>query len=366
MSKLPNLRPNVQLDLFPAESETPLLRPERWLSVGGWPGYEVSDHGRLRSYRGSGSVPGKDRKIPIIIGGYLQKRRAKIVSVQVCLYRTTADGVRETWRNGIHILVLTAFVGPCPPGLQGCHKNSDPTDNHVDNLRWGTPASNKLDLLWREDSQFKLSNEDVRAIWVRLLAGERDYLIAKDYGVTNAVITGIKMGDHWTHVTKDLPGFPLVTMARTVADREPVRILAEFADSPIEIWRLIPGYPYYRVSTFGQIESCRKRAMRKSPSEGIADTDWRPMSPGVGKYGHLKITVRNHPREKKSLSVHVAVLLAFAGPCPPGMIGCHDDGDHSNNHARNIRWDSHKANKADALRHAAEKATTTGETRVRA
>jgi hypothetical protein len=357
MSTIPSLRPHVQLDLFPAEPETLLIDLERWFPVDGWPGYEISDHGTLHSYWGSGCHKGgvpKQRKTPIVIGGYVKKRSGHL---EACLYRVK-DGVREKWRTGIHVLVLTAFVGPCPSGLEGCHRDSNPANNRLDNLRWDTPANNKLDLLWREDTQFKLSNEDIRAIWVRLLAGERDYLIARDFGVTNAVVTGIKMGDHWTHVTKDLPGFPLVTVARTVADREPVRIPEEFASSPIEIWRLIPGYPYYRVSTFGQVESCRKRAMRKSPSEGIADTDWRPMSPGVGKYGHLKITVRNHPGEKKSLSVHVAVLLAFAGPCPPGMIGCHDDGDPSNNHARNLRWDSHKANKADALRHAAERAAS--------
>jgi hypothetical protein len=116
MPTLPIPPAEVQLDLFPDEPEDSSLEPERWLPVPDWPGYEVSDHGRLRSYRGSGWVPGKDRKVPIIIGGYLQKRRGKIVSVQVCLYRTTEDGVRQTWRNGIHIWVLTLFEGPCPPG----------------------------------------------------------------------------------------------------------------------------------------------------------------------------------------------------------------------------------------------------------
>jgi hypothetical protein len=357
MSKLPNLRPHVQLDLFPAEPEAFLFDLERWLPVADWPGYEISNHGTLHSYWGSGchkSGVAKQRTTPIIIGGYVQKKSGHL---QACLYRYR-DGVREKWRNGIHILVLTAFRGPCPPGMEGCHRDSNPANNHIDNLYWGTPASNKLDLLWREDSQFKLSNEDVRAIWLRLLAGERDYLIAKDYGVSNPVIGGIRKGDHWTHVTKDLPGFPLVTVARTAAELKPIHIPAEFANSPIEIWRLIPDYPAYRVSTFGQIETRWQRVKGGGRGERIIGDVWKPMFPSVGKYGHLGITLRNRPNEKKKMSVHACVLMAFAGPCPPGMIGCHDDGDPSNNHARNLRWDSHKANKADALRHAAERAAS--------
>jgi hypothetical protein len=361
MSTIPSLRPHVQLDLFPAEPEIPSLGPERWLSVEGWPGYDVSDHGTLRSYWGSGccksGVP-KQRKIPIIIGGYLQKRRGKTVSVQVCLYRTNEDGIRETWRNGVHILVLTAFVGPCPPGLEGCHKDSNPENNYIDNLRWGTPASNKLDLLMREDTQFKLSNEDVRAIWPRLLAGEADYLIAKDYGISSAVITGIKLGDHWTHITRHLPGFPIVTDARAAARREPVRIPKEFADSPVEIWRPIPGHPEYRVSTFGGVETRWERVRGTGLIRYELGENWNPVIPTRGKKGRPRFVMRIDLVRRKAMFVYVAVLLAFAGPCPPGMIGCHDDGDPSNNHARNIRWDSHKANKADALRHAAERAAS--------
>jgi hypothetical protein len=36
-------------------------------------------------------------------------------------------------------------VGPRPEGLEGCHWNDDPTDNRVDNLRWGTRSANVLD-----------------------------------------------------------------------------------------------------------------------------------------------------------------------------------------------------------------------------
>jgi hypothetical protein len=207
----------------------------------------------------------------------------------------------------------------------------------------------------REDSQFKLSNEDIRAIWPRLLAGEADYLIARDYGVTSAVITGIKLGDHWTHITKHLPGFPIVTDARAAAKRKPVRIPKRFANSPVEIWRPIPGHPEYRVSTFGMVETRWMQVRETGRTRYELGEDWNPVIPTSNKKGRPRFIIRIDTIKRKTMFVYVASLLAFAGPCPPGMICCHADDDPSNNHARNIRWDSHKANKADALRNAAQR-----------
>jgi hypothetical protein len=42
-------------------------------------------------------------------------------------------------------LVLTAFVGSRPSGLEGCHRNGDPTDNRLENLRWDTRTANIFD-----------------------------------------------------------------------------------------------------------------------------------------------------------------------------------------------------------------------------
>lgn len=42
----------------------------------------------------------------------------------------------------VHRLVLTAFVGQPRAGQEGCHWNGDPTDNRIENLRWGTRGEN--------------------------------------------------------------------------------------------------------------------------------------------------------------------------------------------------------------------------------
>jgi DNA-directed RNA polymerase specialized sigma24 family protein len=54
------------------------------------------------------------------------------------------NGKRVTRR--IHNLVLTAFIGQRPRGMQACHfPDSDTGNNRLDNLRWDTASSNYND-----------------------------------------------------------------------------------------------------------------------------------------------------------------------------------------------------------------------------
>jgi len=43
----------------------------------------------------------------------------------------------------VHWLVLFAFVGPRPEGMECLHLNDDPSDNKLINLKWGTRAENQ-------------------------------------------------------------------------------------------------------------------------------------------------------------------------------------------------------------------------------
>lgn len=63
--------------------------------------------------------------------------------------------VRYTLGNGAgrvryvyaHTLVLEAFVGPCPPGLECRHKDGNELNNFLGNLSWGTRSENTRDQL---------------------------------------------------------------------------------------------------------------------------------------------------------------------------------------------------------------------------
>jgi hypothetical protein len=104
-------------------------------SIPGWPGYLVSDNGDVYTCRttGGGFHPGRwvRMKTPPNPDGYPSVRLHD------------GRGGSVSWL--VHTLVLTLFVGPRPKGMLGCHNNGIKTDNHVGNLRWGTPKSNMDD-----------------------------------------------------------------------------------------------------------------------------------------------------------------------------------------------------------------------------
>jgi len=113
---------------------------EEWRPVVDWEGYyAVSNLGRVKSVtrqiptsRGNGyrTMPSVVLKPWIHSFGY--------GTVRLCGY-----GKRTT--QYIHVLVLTAFRGPCPDGMECCHNDGDPVNNRLDNLRWDTHGENMLD-----------------------------------------------------------------------------------------------------------------------------------------------------------------------------------------------------------------------------
>lgn len=112
---------------------------ESWAPVEGFEGYyEVSDAGRVRSL--TRNVEGVDGRVTRIQGKILKPSRMQTGHMWLALYR---DGL-PSYRAVYH-LVLRAFVGPAPVGAEGCHRNGDPSNNSVANLRWGTRSTNVLD-----------------------------------------------------------------------------------------------------------------------------------------------------------------------------------------------------------------------------
>lgn len=105
---------------------------ERWLPVVGYEdSYEVSDLGRVRS------LDRLDAAGRYIKGKILSPAVQHRGHLQVGL----SDG-KET-KKYIHRIVMEAFVGPCPDGQEVCHRDHDPTNNHVGNLMYGTQSDNK-------------------------------------------------------------------------------------------------------------------------------------------------------------------------------------------------------------------------------
>ena len=75
----------------------------------------------------------------------------------------------------------------------------------------------------------------------------------------------------------------------------------------------------------------------------------------------MRVWVTDNKGRRRQRMVHQLVLEAFVGPQPNGKLGCHEDGNHQNNHVNNLRWGSHGSNMQDKRRHG----TTTGRCVIR-
>jgi hypothetical protein len=321
--------------------ETPApIEPERWLPVEGWPGYDVSDWGRVRSWLATGYARrgGAFRytDTPKLIAGQINKLGYDTVALR------RVDG--SSRRMTVHSLVLEAFVCPRPPGMDGCHTNGVRHDNRLANLRWDTRSANVMDAVRHgTHGSLILTEAQVVEIWNSLIIGDSMAALARKFGVSVGAVAAIKRGTTWDHITSGL--LPLPKSRHTPRPAcGPIQPPPEFTGTEEEIWRPIPGLPPYRVSTFGRVESSARRG-----GGGIGHP-WKPKSFTTCYKGYLRFSV-SHGDRHGAMTVHHAVLLAFAGPCPVGFVGCHNDGNKTNNHAGNLRWDSWRANSQDRIRH---------------
>lgn len=123
-------------------------------------------------------------------------------------YSISDDGIMR--QLSAHRLVLEVFVGPCPPGMQGCHNDGVPGNNHIENLRWDTPGANQLDkrrhgTMPRGESHVraKLTIDAVKDILSEFCNGASSRKLARKHSVAKSTILRIVHGDYWQHVVGD-------------------------------------------------------------------------------------------------------------------------------------------------------------------
>lgn len=181
------------------------MSEERWLPVVGYEGlYEVSDHGRVKSLARSVADRGGRREVCERILKPDIKRKGHL-AVTLC-----DAGVNKPCRvhRHVHRLVLEAFIGPCPDGMEACHfPDRDPANNLLANLRWDTRQANTDDRTahgtqprGERNGRAKLDVGKVREIRERIIAGESLRKIAAVYRVSQKTISDIKAGEIWKHV----------------------------------------------------------------------------------------------------------------------------------------------------------------------
>lgn len=149
--------------------------------------YEVTSFGRIWGIK-------RQHWLSISIGtinGYPQ--------VNLC-----KNGIALT--TAVHSIVLEAFKGAKPSSYHECrHLDSNPLNNHIDNLEWGTPEQNYEDRVnngtgndGENNGRAILDSDDAKEIF-RLYHDENVSAkeLANKYCVTTGAIYPIVKGDRW-------------------------------------------------------------------------------------------------------------------------------------------------------------------------
>lgn len=166
--------------------------PEVWGSVPGFTGYEISDLGRVRSYRIPGVNPPAMCSTPRILD--LSVGSSGHVYVGLRRDGKTINGQLGNW-------ILLTFVGTPAFGEECLHADDDPSNNKLTNLRWGTRQENVRDRLRNgRHNLAKLTVDDVRKIKELLKTDMYGKDIAKMFSVSPTTVSEIKLGKIWQFV----------------------------------------------------------------------------------------------------------------------------------------------------------------------
>lgn len=170
---------------------------EVWRPIEGWPRYEVSSEGRVRS---RDTVVGATNGSTALRKGRVLKlvsKGGRYLAVTLC-----DVGLRE--QVFVHDIVAANFVGPKPEGAQTRHLDDCKTNNRWTNLVYGTALDNAKDRDRNDRTQrgerhgmAVLTPGDVQAIRRSSAAGVD---LAPRYGVTAAHISSIRRRRVWKHV----------------------------------------------------------------------------------------------------------------------------------------------------------------------
>lgn len=175
------------------------MTQELWLPISNFQNYEVSSLGKVRRINDSARW-----KAGMILG----ERPDKDGYARVVLYVN-----RTTKSLRVHRLVVEAFIGQIPEGMQVNHKNGIKNDNRLENLEIVTASENTkhgFRALGRKPvinpmqgtshGNAKLTDDDVRQIRKGYSNGETQEVLAKRFGTDQTNISRIVRRTAWGHV----------------------------------------------------------------------------------------------------------------------------------------------------------------------
>lgn len=176
-------RKRSDLDLFED------LPSEVWRAVPTTPGHDVSNLGRVRSWRGPFGVK---RRVP-----RLRKPSINLTEGVPMLVYFDLEARKHVGRT-VHSLVAEVFIGPRPDGLEIRHLDGDNMNNRVENLAYGTHRENERDKIRHGTSQHGENNHQCKLTRKQVAAIRRSKellrVLAARYGVWESQISRIRNG----------------------------------------------------------------------------------------------------------------------------------------------------------------------------
>jgi hypothetical protein len=161
---------------------------EVWKRIQDFPDYEISNRGRIITYK-----QGKK--------AFIKPRLLKYGYYCVHLY---VGGKRKACK--IHRLVLVTFGDQQPPNTTVDHINRDRLDNRIENLRWATQEEQTLNTkpsYGENHHSNKLTEAQVLEILEKIKAQTQTQAsIAREYGVKGCTISNIKAGRKWGYLNR--------------------------------------------------------------------------------------------------------------------------------------------------------------------
>ena len=178
---------------------------EIWKSVPGYPGYEASTLGRIRSVDRFLEYEGRWGTTKRLHRGRVLRLKRKPNGCGLTYLTFYADG---GFTPQVNRTVCLTFNGEPPSKKhEAAHLDGKTENNRPENLEWKTPIENAADKvrhgtapIGTKNAMSRLNDEAAADIIDRYASGETSKGLAAEYKVSVSNIRIIARGDSWKHV----------------------------------------------------------------------------------------------------------------------------------------------------------------------
>ena len=166
------------------------MATEVWRPIPDFNGYEASNYGQVRSFK-------KRQGLYWIIADRPQ-RILKPGSRNGYQMVQLSRGDATFQACSVAGLVLKAFVGPRPKGIEVCHNDCNRVNNRLDNLRYDTPRGNCRDGYGKDSG--RLTNKQVAELRNLAAQGISDEILANMFNVSMLTVRLCRRGRTYKYV----------------------------------------------------------------------------------------------------------------------------------------------------------------------